>query len=131
MVLDADGHVIESYQQMAKYLDEPYRRRPFTFPWYAADGWDRRLIDKFHDTGGTADEWLRAMDRGGVELAVLYPTLGLFMSFLKDREWAVRLCRAYNTFMHEEFTRVSENQIVYASDFPHWDHNCRRLYKLT
>ncbi len=61
-VLDADGHVIESYQQMAKYLDEPYRRRPFTFPWYAADGWDRRLIDKFHDTGGTADEWLRAME---------------------------------------------------------------------
>ena len=106
-VLDADGHVIESYAQMAKYLDEPYRRRPLTFPWYAADGWDRRLIDKFHDTGGTADEWLRAMDRGGVELAVLYPTLGLFMSFLKDREWAVRLCRAYNTFMHEEFTRVS------------------------
>ncbi|MGH7356867.1 MAG: hypothetical protein ACRELS_20095, partial [Candidatus Rokuibacteriota bacterium] len=106
-VLDADGHVIESYAQMAKYLDEPYRHRPLTFPWYAADGWDRRLIDKFHDTGGTADEWLRAMDRGGVELAVLYPTLGLFMSFLKDREWAVRLCRAYNTFMHEEFTRVS------------------------
>jgi hypothetical protein len=106
-VLDADGHVIESYQQMAKYLDEPYRRRPLTFPWYAADGWDRRLIDKFHDTGGTAEEWLRAMDRGGVETAVLYPTLGLFMSFLRDPDWAVRLCRAYNTFMHEEFTRAS------------------------
>ena len=26
-VLDADGHVTESYEQLAKYLDEPYRRR--------------------------------------------------------------------------------------------------------
>src|SRR5206468_1328755 len=28
-------------------------------------------------------------------------------SFLKDREWAVRLCRAYNTMMHEEFIKQS------------------------
>jgi predicted TIM-barrel fold metal-dependent hydrolase len=106
-VLDADGHVTESYQQIAKYLDEPYRRRPLTFPLYTADGWDRRLVDKFHDWAGTADEWLRALDKGGMELSVLYPTLGLFMSFVKDREWAVRLCRAYNTLMHEEFIKVS------------------------
>ena len=106
-VLDADGHVTESYDQIAKYLDEPYRRRPLTFPWYAADGWDRRLVDKFHDWAGSAEQWLRALDKGGMELAVLFPTLGLFMSFLKDREWAVRLCHAYNTLMHEEFIRVS------------------------
>ena len=42
-----------------------------------------------------------------MESAVLYPTLGLFMSFLKDREWAVALCRAYNTFMYEEFIKKS------------------------
>src|SRR5229473_1092425 len=106
-VLDADGHVTESYEQLAKYLDEPYRRRPLTFPLYTADGWDRRLVDKFHDWAGNAEEWLRALDKGGMELTVLYPTLGLFMSFLKDREWAVRLCRAYNTLMHEEFIKVS------------------------
>ena len=106
-VLDADGHVTESYPQLAKYLDEPYRRRSLTFPLYTADGWDRRLVDKFHDWAGSAEEWLRALDKGGMELTVLYPTLGLFMSFLKDREWAVRLCRAYNTLMHEEFIKVS------------------------
>ena len=83
-VLDADGHVTESYQQIAKYLDEPYRNRPHTFPWYTADGWDRRLVDKFHDWAGNAEEWLRALDKGGMELAVLYPTLGLFMSFVKE-----------------------------------------------
>ena len=106
-VLDADGHVTESYQQIAKYLDEPWRRRPLISPLYTADGWDRRLVDKFHDWAGNAEEWLRALDKGGMELTVLYPTLGLFMSFLKDREWAVRLCRAYNTLMHEEFIKLS------------------------
>jgi predicted TIM-barrel fold metal-dependent hydrolase len=106
-VLDADGHVTESYEQLSKYLDEPYRRRPLTFPWYAADGWDRRLVDKFHDWAGNAKQWLEALDRGGMEQVVLFPTLGLFMSFLKDREWAVRLCRAYNTLLYEEFIRVS------------------------
>ncbi len=106
-VLDADGHVTESYEQLAKYLDEPYRRRPLTFPWYAADGWDRRLVDKFHDWAGNAEQWLRALDKGGMEQAVLFPTLGLFMSFLKDRTWAVQLCRAYNTLMYEEFIKAS------------------------
>jgi len=27
-VIDADGHVTETNEQVAKYLDEPYRRRP-------------------------------------------------------------------------------------------------------
>jgi predicted TIM-barrel fold metal-dependent hydrolase len=70
---------------------------------YAWDGWDRRLLGTLGDAAGTAAEWLRALDRGGMELVVLYPTLGLFMSFLRDRQWAVALCRAYNRLMHEEF----------------------------
>src|SRR5437867_11550718 len=104
-VLDADGHVTETAQQLVKYMDAPYRDRRLSFPLVPSDGWDRRLITKFHDTAGTADEWLRALDKGGMEAAVLFPTLGLFMSFLKDRAWAVALCRAYNTLLAEEFTR--------------------------
>jgi uncharacterized protein len=106
-IVDADGHVTETQEQLLKYLDEPYRRRPTGFPWVPQDGWDRRLLGTLGDWAGTADQWLKAMDRGGMETAVLYPTLGLFMSFLRDREWAVALCRAYNTFLHEEFIRQS------------------------
>ncbi|HXJ83183.1 MAG TPA: amidohydrolase family protein [Candidatus Methylomirabilis sp.] len=106
-ILDADGHVTESTEQVAKFLDEPYRRRPLGFAFYPADGWDRRLLGTLGDEGGNAETWLRALDKGGVETTVLYPTLGLFMSFLKDPDWAVALCRAYNSFMHEEFIRVS------------------------
>jgi predicted TIM-barrel fold metal-dependent hydrolase len=106
-VIDADGHVTETQDQVAKYLDEPYRRRPLVSSFYPWDGWDRRLLGSLGDFGGTAESWLAALDRGGMEATVLYPTLGLFMSFLRDRQWAVALCRAYNTFLHEEFTRVS------------------------
>ncbi len=106
-VLDADGHVTETTEQVAKYLDEPYRRRPLTFPFYPWDGWDRRMLGRLGDWVGDAATWLKALDQGGVEATVLYPTLGLFMSFLKDREWAVALCRAYNSLLSEEFIRVS------------------------
>jgi predicted TIM-barrel fold metal-dependent hydrolase len=106
-VIDADGHVTETQEQVAKYLEEPYRRRPTGMLFYPWDGRDRRMLGTLGEFASTADAWLNAMDRGGMESAVLYPTLGLFMSFLRDRQWAVALCRAYNTFMHEEFTRKS------------------------
>jgi len=128
-VLDADGHVTETAQQLVKYMDAPYRNRQLSFPLVPSDGWDRRLITKFHDSAGTAEAWLEALDRGAMEQAVLFPQ-------------ALKL--------------VGENQIVYASDYPHWDHsfpgsideirdrgdltdtqkrkvladNCRKLYKL-
>jgi predicted TIM-barrel fold metal-dependent hydrolase len=106
-VIDADGHVTESQEQVAKYLEDPFRRRPTVTSFYAWDGWDRRLLGTLGDAAGDAETWLRAADRGGMETVVLYPTLGLFMSFIKDRRWAVALCRAYNAFMAEEFIRKS------------------------
>jgi predicted TIM-barrel fold metal-dependent hydrolase len=106
-VIDADGHVTESQDQLARYLEEPYRRRPSTFPFYPSDGWDRRLLGTLGHWAGDAAAWLRALDEGGVDTTVLYPTLGLFASFLRDRAWAVALCRAYNTLLHAEFTRVT------------------------
>src|SRR5262249_24324393 len=106
-ILDADGHVTETAEQVARYLDEPYRRRPLTFSIYPADGWDRRLPGTLGDWAGDAESWPRALDKGGMELTVLYPTSGLFVSFLKDRAWAVALCRAYNSYLHETFVKVS------------------------
>jgi len=106
-ILDADGHVTETAEQVAPYLDEPYRRRPLTFSIYPADGWDRRLLGTLGDWAGDAESWLRALDKGGMELTVLYPTSGLFVSFLKDRAWAVALCRAYNRYLHETFVKAS------------------------
>ena len=158
-VLDADGHVTESYQQIAKYLDEPWRRRPHTFPWYTADGWDRRLVDKCHDWAGNAGEWLRALDRGGMgaggappdprplhELPQgsrlgrqALPRLRMDDEYAKRAEEAPALrkrpseyvrsgsiyfsCEADEWLLPQAVKLCGENQIVYASDFPHWDHS--------
>src|SRR3989442_14224609 len=65
------------------------------------------MLGTLGDWASDAETWLRALEKGGVDQTVLYPTLGLFMSFLRDRQWAVALCRAYNTLMHEEFIKVS------------------------
>src|SRR2546422_1869788 len=98
-VIDADGHVTESAEQLVKYMDAPFRNRQLVFPIVPADGWDRRLIRKYHDTAGTADAWLTAPDKGGVGQAGLFPALRLFLSFLQDRSWAVHVCRPDNSLL--------------------------------
>ena len=107
-VIDADGHVTESWEQIARRLDEPFRRRPLQTPFYPQDGWDRRLLGTKGDWAGDAKSWTAALADGGMSAAVLFPTLSLYPAFVRDPDWAVALARAYNT---------------YASDFPHWDHS--------
>ena len=106
-LVDADGHVTETWEQIARHLDEPYRKRPLLTPLFPQDGWDRRLIGTKGNWAGDGKSWLEALDAGGMAMAVLYPTLGLFMPFLRDPEWAVALSRAYNTMLYKELTSQS------------------------
>jgi predicted TIM-barrel fold metal-dependent hydrolase len=106
-VIDADGHVTESWEQLQKYLEPPYNRRPPLPPYFPQDGWDRRIRGTLGHWAGDARSWLEAMDQGGLAISVLYPTLGLFLPFVRDPEWAVVLARAYNTLLHAEFTSQS------------------------
>lgn len=103
-IIDADGHVTETWEQIARHLEEPYRRRPLLTPLFPQDAWDRRLLGTRGHWAGDARSWIEALDQGGMATSVLYTTLGLFMPFLRDPEWAVALCRAYNTMLHEELT---------------------------
>src|SRR3989454_151069 len=250
-VIDADGHVTESAEQLVKYMDAPFRNRQLVFPIVPADGWDRRLIRKYHDTAGPVGAMLAAdgshvlgderftpiyeeAQRLDVMLAVhasgshlggagvdLFPRFiqahtcshpfgqmrqltslvfegiperfpDLRIAFLEagagrapywsgplgdqeDKRGEVEApvlkkkpsdhvrsgkiyfsCEAGALLLPQALERVGENQIVYASDFPHWDHsfpgsideirdrpdltdeqkrkvladNCRTLYKL-
>jgi predicted TIM-barrel fold metal-dependent hydrolase len=106
-VIDADGHVTETWDQLQRHLPEPYRRRPTLPPYFPQDGWDRRLCGTLGHWAGDVAAWHDALDRGGMARSVLYPTLGLFMPFVRDPEWAVVLCRAYNTMLHAELTSQS------------------------
>ncbi len=106
-VIDADGHIMESDEQLLPYLEGPYRHRSLVRSFYPRDGWDRRLGNRLGSWADNAQTWLKALDEGGMEATVLFPTNGLFIGFVKDPDWAVALCRAYNTFLSEEVLRVS------------------------
>jgi uncharacterized protein len=106
-VIDADGHITESWEQLQRHLEEPYRRRPPLPPYFPQDGWDRRICGTLGQWANDVATWHEAMDQGGMAMTVLYPTLGLFMPFVRDPEWAVALCRAYNTMLAKELTTQS------------------------
>src|SRR3990170_2012120 len=106
-VIEADGHILEQEDQIARHLDWPYREPGRGWTLYPRDGWNRRLGGRLGQWADSGESWLRALDEGGMDLVVLFPTSGLFIGFIKDPEWAVALCRAYNNFLHQEVLTVS------------------------
>ena len=108
--VDADGHITESAAQLRPYFDSnvgPGGAWSTSRPFYPVDNWDRALAETLGDEASTAQQWLDAMDRGGMEIAFLYPTAGLGIGWIREPDWAVALCRAYNNFVSEEFLKVS------------------------
>ena len=104
-IVDADGHVTESSEQLARYIDPAYRDYGPTAgarSYYPNDGWDRSIRGTLGEVGSDAKTWLEALDRGGVESTILYPTAGLAIGWVREPDFAVALCRAYNDFFHQE-----------------------------
>ena len=104
-VIDADGHITEEDRQLRDYMEAPYRNRQATI--YPQDNWDRSLGGTLGETAKDAKSWLNAMDKGGVSTAVLYPTGGLGIGWVREPDFAVAVCKAWNNFVAEEFQKVS------------------------
>ena len=78
-VIDADGHITESTEQLRPYFEGNYGERGHWAgrrSYYPEDGWDRSLGGRLGSKASDAKTWLRFMDEGAVETAVLYPTAG-------------------------------------------------------
>jgi predicted TIM-barrel fold metal-dependent hydrolase len=116
--VDADGHVLEPPELWEEYLERRFHaRRPRPArddrgrPGYVVD--DRfvmrtasslaarpRTADgQLPAGGGDPVRRLRDMDAEGIDVAILYPTLGLFFSEVGDPELHAALCRAYNDWL--------------------------------
>ncbi len=104
-VIDADGHVTETDDQLRPYMESPYRDRKAVF--YPRDNWDRSLGGTLGTRARDAKSWLKAMDEGGLSTAVLFPTDGIGFGWIREPDFTVALARAYNDFFTEEFTKVS------------------------
>jgi hypothetical protein len=109
-VIDADGHITESDSQLRPYLEgryDPNNQWHARGRYYLTDGWDRSLGGRLDDRAPDSKSWLDFMDRCEIESAILYPTAGLSIGWVREPDFGVALCKAYNDFLYEEFATVS------------------------
>lgn len=113
LVIDADGHVVESDAELFAYLPAPYAGREdlLSMPFFPSlDGWHRaarRVADGRPHVlpRPSASDWLAYLDESRIGAAVLFPTAGLGFGLVADPDWAVALARAYNDWLHDRFLR--------------------------
>jgi hypothetical protein len=115
LVVDADGHIVESDQEIFDYLPPPYRgeQQLFAYPFFPTlDGW-HRSARRVTDASGiyierpTAESWLAYLDEASIAATVLFPTAGLAFGLIADPLWAAGLARAYNDWLHDRFLSVN------------------------
>ena len=110
-VIDADGHIIERTDELRKYLKSPFDKRggPLT----ASEPWDRDLRQTLppeprnFPSAPSAQDWLRLLDDHDIEQAFLYPTAMGNVSRIREPDYAVALCEAYNDYVHDQYAKIS------------------------
>src|SRR5712692_6150382 len=131
-VLDSDIHIIEPPDLWPRYIDPAFRdRAPSGLTEDAGDlrlaldgkPWGRVAIDAdrsrrrqgrnytlneerwrpFEERGWTSKVQLEAMDIEGIDVAVVYPSRGLFALTIPDMDarLAAAMAAAYNDWLHE------------------------------
>lgn len=129
-IIDSDLHVIETRDVYERFLDERYRDRAphymglaaTNFPWWRVGGrpippWataeevvgpqhyldasTENLYGALRQKGYDAGSALQAMDREGIDLAVMYRTFAHMVVSIDELEpdYAIALCRAFNDWL--------------------------------
>ena len=106
-VIDADGHIRDDDRGLRRYLEPPYDTRVNVGGGSPRDGWDNSMGATLGTRPVDAQVWLDALDRGGLDQTVLYPTGGLQAGWLQEPDFAVARCRAYNDLLSNEYLKVS------------------------
>src|SRR5205823_9825050 len=127
-VLDADGHVLEPADLWERELPAPMRDRGIRVRWNPDTQWDERFVeDRMLSDRGVAGlgnagqsyadygrgmhyedlspagfdpgERVKVLDAEGIDVAVLYPGLGLALGGIRAPDLAVASCRVYNDWI--------------------------------
>ena len=122
-VVDCDGHIVETVDELAKFMDpatrkhalEPARNREGVFP--SLDGFHlalhtgaavrERVTASDHRPESAAD-WLAFLDKAKLDRAVLFTSEGLSVGNIQNPRYAAAVCRAYNDYVHDMYARVSD-----------------------
>jgi predicted TIM-barrel fold metal-dependent hydrolase len=119
MVIDADGHVIESDAELLAYLPPPYRRHEslLGYPFFPTLDGFHRAAQRLTDGKGiiierpTAASWGEFVDQAHVAVSVLFPTAGLSYGLITDPQWAAALAYGYNNWLHDRFIQPNAGRI--------------------
>jgi uncharacterized protein len=98
VIVDADGHAVDSEPVYRERLPERYRKRNFIYP---SDGFDRNQNGTISKRPDTSAQNLADNDREGIDLQIIYPTGGLFLSRVREADYAIALCRTYNDWLYD------------------------------
>src|SRR5882762_3753636 len=136
-VLDSDIHIIEPPDLWQRYIDPAFRdRAPVGLTEdvgdlrlaHAGKPWGRVVIDAdrsrrrqghnyapYEERGWTSKVQLEAMDIEGIDVAVVYPSRGLFALTVPDmdRPLAAAMARAYNDWLYE-FCQENPERLIGA-----------------
>jgi uncharacterized protein len=109
-IIDSDRHVMEPVDLWERYLDRPFRHyvgwlvQPTdTIGARITDATWRGAFSYAISRGFDSQAYLDALDREGIDVAVLFSTAGLGFCWYDDLdpEFAAALCRAYNNWLSE------------------------------
>jgi predicted TIM-barrel fold metal-dependent hydrolase len=143
-VLDSDIHIIEPADLWPRYIDPEFRdRAPSGVTEFPGDlrmahngqPWGRVTTDSdatrrrqghdfaynqerwrpFEERGWTSKMQLEALDMEGIDVAVIYPSRGLFALAIPDMDprLAAAMARAYNNWLHE-FCQENPDRLIGA-----------------
>lgn len=117
-VLDADAHVVEPTHVFGRWTD---KRMPMDLPPATpmVPCGDMDLIADQLANAFDPPSYLRAMDAQGIDVAVVYPSIGLFVPYLLELSpsEAADACRSYNEWI-AEFSAASDGRIFAAGILP-------------
>jgi uncharacterized protein len=138
-IIDCDGHLVEPHDLWERYLDTSLREKaPRIVKDHLGDiriALEGRLYPQPDGKGkgfpGLPEAWfkpegngfrsqeiitaqsrLNAMDGEGIDIAVPFPTLGLYTVDARDPELNIAICRAYNNWLHEEYLAADRNRLI-------------------
>jgi uncharacterized protein len=104
--IDADGHIRDTEALIRPFIEAPYDKRQRMAMGGSADGYDNTMGMTLGTRVVDVNVWLEALERGGLDQAVLYPTGSLSTGWLREADFAVARSRAYNDFLSEEYMKT-------------------------
>ncbi len=132
VVIDADGHIIEPPALWAEYVEPRYRDQA-PHPGLDENGHPCQIVggriimrhamlltlgpeytfDHYKPQPGGWDPQarLRDLDSEGIDVAVLFPSIGFYLAEVTDAPLMVALCRAYNNWL-ADYCRAAPNRLI-------------------